>query len=105
RPQLEADLADGRLHVGRAGLRAGASDLSLSGQADVAAAQNFTFSGALQRFNPADFGAYPAADINADLRLDGHLAPAWQLAANVALRPSRLFQQPLSGKGSVMVDA
>src|SRR5439155_14458357 len=62
RLQLDAQLADGRLQLRQARLRAGASDLSLSGQADVAAAQNFTFSGALQRFNPADFGAYPAAD-------------------------------------------
>ncbi|WP_025916061.1 translocation/assembly module TamB domain-containing protein [Herminiimonas sp. CN] len=95
---VDATLADGLLQLQQARLSAGNSALRLQGQARLDAAQAFAFSGSIEHFDPSDFGAYPAADVNAALRLDGHLAPGWQVAADLKLQPSRLLQQPLSGQ-------
>lgn len=95
---VDAALADGLLNLRQARLSAGNSTLNLQGQAQLDAAQAFALHGSLKNFDPADFGAYPAADLNADLHLGGHLAPHWQVAAEVALQPSRLLRQPLSGQ-------
>lgn len=95
---VDATLAGGLLNLQQARLSAGNSTLNLQGQARLDAAQAFAFNGALQRFDPSDFGAYPAADVNAALRLEGQLAPHWQLAADLKLEPSRLLRQPLSGR-------
>lgn len=102
---LDATLADGLLNLQQARLSAGKSTLSLQGQAHLDAAQAFALSGSIKRFDPSDFGAYPAADVNADLRLDGHLAPNWQVAADVSLQPSRLLKQALSGQLKLLADA
>ncbi|MDP3844187.1 MAG: translocation/assembly module TamB domain-containing protein [Oxalobacteraceae bacterium] len=95
---IDATLAEGLLNLQQASLRAGNSALQLQGQAHLNAAQAFALSGSIKNFDPSDFGAYPAADVNAGLRLDGHLAPHWQVAAELALQPSRLRKQPLSGR-------
>lgn len=95
---IDATLANGLLKLQQAKLSAGLSILQLQGQAHLDAAQAFALTGSIARFNPSDFGAYPAANVNADLHLDGHLAPDWQVAANVALQPSQLLKQPLSGQ-------
>lgn len=102
---INATLAEGLLNLQQAKLSAGKSTLSLQGRAHLNAAQSFALSGSVKRFDPSDFGAYPAADVNADLNLDGHLAPDWQVAAAIALQPSRLLQQPLSGQLKLSADA
>ncbi len=56
------------------------------------------------RFNPAALGDYPQADINANINAAGVLSPAWKVNADFALRPSRLFDQPLSGRGKLAAD-
>lgn len=98
---LHATLADQKLQLHEAGIRAGSSTARLSGEADLAQAQRFKLGGMLKRFNPAEFGAYPAADLNADLELAGQLQPDWQLTTRFAFQPSRLFGQPLSGHGKL----
>ncbi|MGV8891776.1 MAG: translocation/assembly module TamB domain-containing protein [Burkholderiaceae bacterium] len=106
---LDATLADGVLHLQQAKLSAGNSALSLQGQATINtatdAAQAFALIGSIKNFNPSNFGDYPAADVNAALRLDGHLAPDWQVAADIKLQPSRLLKQPLSGQATLSADA
>ncbi|MEO8599376.1 MAG: hypothetical protein ABI656_06050, partial [bacterium] len=106
---LDATLADGVLHLQQAKLSAGNSALNLQGQATINtatdAAQAFALTGSIHNFNPSDFGDYPAADVNAALRLDGHLAPDWQVAADIKLQPSRLLKQPLSGQARLSADA
>lgn len=105
RLDLHTTLTARRLQLHEASLRAGSGSLRLSGVADLAQAQPFKLSGMLQRFNPAEFGAYPAADLNADLELAGQLQPDWQLTTRFAFQPSRLFGQPLSGQGRLSADA
>lgn len=95
---IDATLAEGLLNLQQARLSAGNSALNLLGQAHLNAAQAFALSGSIKNFDPSDFGAYQEADVNAALRVQGHLAPAWQVAADVALQPSRLRKQPLSGQ-------
>ena len=105
RLDLQASLADSLLQVQRARLQAGKGSISVTGQASLKDGQPFTASASASHFNPADFGAYPAADLNLDAGLDGHLAPQWRLNAKVALRPSTLLNQALSGSGKLSADA
>ncbi|MES3023395.1 MAG: translocation/assembly module TamB domain-containing protein [Pseudomonadota bacterium] len=105
--RLDADaVMDGKLLTLRqARIGAGASSVRLSGSATLAERQPFELKASAASFNPAAFGDYPKADINLALNASGVLSPAWQLAADFALRPSRLFDQPLSGKGKFKADA
>lgn len=102
---LHATLAGQRLQLHEASIRAGNSSARLSGAADLAQDQRFKLAGMLKRFNPAEFGAYPAADLNADVELAGQLQPDWQFTTRFAFQPSRLFGQPLSGQGRLTADA
>ncbi|UUZ50925.1 hypothetical protein LP420_15665 [Massilia sp. B-10] len=43
--------------------------------------------------------------MNADINVNGFLMRPWKIAADFALRPSRLFDLPLSGKGKLNADA
>ncbi|MES2739392.1 MAG: translocation/assembly module TamB domain-containing protein [Pseudomonadota bacterium] len=97
RLDLQATLADALLQVRQARLQAGKGSVNASGQVSLKDKQAFTLKASASRFNPADFGAYPVADLNADVTLNGSLQPQWQVAADVALRPSRIFNQALGG--------
>lgn len=105
RLDLRATLINELLQLQQARLAAGKGSLNVTGQLSLKDAQAFTAAASAAHFNPADFGAYPAADLNADARLDGHLTPAWQVGAELGLRPSTLFGQPLSGTGKLTADA
>ncbi|PWF46701.1 translocation/assembly module TamB domain-containing protein [Massilia glaciei] len=105
RLDAEAVLEGTRLTLRQARIGSGSSNVRLSGGATLAERQPFELKANAANFNPAAFGDYPKADINADLNAKGVLSPAWQLAADFALRPSRLFDQPLSGKGKFKADA
>ncbi|MBC7453228.1 MAG: hypothetical protein H7335_05915, partial [Massilia sp.] len=105
RLDARASLADQLLTVNQARLVAGSGELNVSGTASLASTQTFNLRARAARFNPAAFGDYPAADLNAELHAAGQLTPKWNVVADVALRPSRLFGQPLSGKGRFDADA
>jgi translocation and assembly module TamB len=105
RLDARATLADNLLTIEQAQLVAGAGKVDLAGTAALAGEQAFKITADAAHFNPASFGDYPAADINAGMNAAGHIAPAWKVAADFALRPSRLFNQPLSGKGKLDADA
>ena len=105
RLDARATLADKLLTIEQARLSAGSGRVDLSGTAGLDGKQAFQVSANASHFNPAAFGTYPAADINADLHAAGQVAPTWSVAADFALRPSRLFNQPLSGKGKLDADA
>lgn len=102
---LQATLADALLKVQHARLLAGKGSVEVTGQASLKDKQPFQAKASASHFNPAAFGAYPAADINLDLNASGQVSPAWQVAADFALRPSRLFDQALTGKGKLHADA
>jgi translocation and assembly module TamB len=105
RLDAKATLAENVLTVQQARLAAGAGSVSLSGSARLAGKREFKIAASAVKFDPAAFGDLPKADINADIKAAGALSPAWTVAADFALRPSRLFDQPLSGKGKLNADA
>jgi translocation and assembly module TamB len=100
-----ATLARNVLEVREARLSAGSSTIGLSGNAALTGDKPFRLAASASHFNPASFGNYPDADINLQANASGALAPAWKVGADFALRPSRLFGQPLSGKGKLLADA
>ena len=100
-----ATLANNVLDLSEARLSAGSGSIALTGSANLAEDKAFKVSANASRFNPAALGDYPQADINANINAAGVLAPAWKVNADFALRPSRLFDQPLSGRGKLAADA
>jgi translocation and assembly module TamB len=109
-----AALTNNILTLQEARISAGASSVKLDGMLDLGKDKPFNINANASKFNPASFGDFPQADINADIHSKGVLAapaatpeglPAWRVAADFALRPSRLFNQPLTGKGKLNADA
>jgi len=101
----QAALADNVLTVRDARLSAGKSSVRVTGNASLKDRKPFKANAIVSRFNPADFGTFPQADINAEINAAGALVPQWKVAADFAVRPSRLFNQPLSGRGKLDADA
>ncbi len=99
----QAGMAGGVVQVERARLQSGASIVDLAGTARLDGP--FKLRTTVQHLNPAAFGNFPEADINARANASGMLAAAWKLAADFALDTSRIGKQPLSGSGSFQLDA
>ncbi|MFC0253698.1 translocation/assembly module TamB domain-containing protein [Massilia consociata] len=115
---LQANLADKALRlaalatlennvvtVREARLSSGSSRVDVNGNMNLLEDKAFKASATASRFNPADFGDFPQADINASVNAAGALAPAWRVDADFAVRRSRLLNQPLSGAGKLRADA
>ncbi|MCA1247525.1 translocation/assembly module TamB domain-containing protein [Massilia sp. MS-15] len=100
-----ATLADNVVTLREARLARGGSRIDLTGSMRLLDDKAFKASASASRFNPADFGDFPQADINAGINAAGALAPAWRLDADFALRGSRLLNQALSGQGKLHADA
>jgi translocation and assembly module TamB len=100
-----ATLEKNVLALREARLSAGRSSVQLAGSVNLAGDKPFKVSANANRFDPAAFGDYPAADINADINAAGVITPDWKVGTTFALRPSRLFGQPLSGKGKLDANA
>jgi translocation and assembly module TamB len=101
----EAALKDNVLNVREARVSAGKGSVRVTGSANLLDKKPFKANVLASHLDPAAFGDFPKADINAEINAAGSLAPQWQVAADFALRPSRLFDQPLSGKGKLDADA
>lgn len=99
RLDAQARLAAGVLHLERALLSAGRSSVLLTGEAGIAGDQTFALQAAVSHFSPSSFGDYMDADINATASARGSYAPSPAADVTFALRPSRLFDQPLTGNG------
>ncbi len=92
--------------IRRAELTAGKGSITAAGKLQLADARAFELTGKVSHFNPADFGDYPAADLNADFNaMDGEAAEAWQVHASLAFAPSRLIGRPLTGKAELVATA
>ena len=115
---LQANLADKALRlaalatlqnnvvtVREARLSSGSSRVDVTGNMHLLEDKAFKGSANASRFNPADFGDFPQADINASVNVAGALAPSWRVDADFAVRRSRLLNQPLSGEGKLHADA
>lgn len=101
----KARLENDEVTVSEARLAAGSGTVALTGNMKLGQDKAFKVRADASRFNPAALGDYPQADINAVVNASGVLAPAWRVATDFTLRPSRLFDQPLSGKGKLAADA
>ena len=86
-----------------ASVRSAASTLNAHGTLALDGQNEFTLAGALGKFNPADFGEFPSASINAQLSADGHLSPEPQATLGFTLADSRYLGQPLAGQGKLSV--
>jgi translocation and assembly module TamB len=107
RYQLKFDVAhrDKAVEVKQALVRSGGGSLSLQGTLGLAAAQRFELAGRLESFDPAAFGDYPAARINADFSATGSLAGEPEAALQFAVTDSAVRGLPLAGKGRLRVSA
>jgi translocation and assembly module TamB len=103
--EADATLANNLLQLKKASIAAGASVVRVTGNASLSGNQEFKLNASTSNFSPASFGDYPKADINVDVNAHGFVLPAWRVAADFALRPSRLFDQPLTGRGKFNADA
>jgi translocation and assembly module TamB len=116
--ELSADLRYQRfqLHLGarhqdavvelhKATLQSAAGSLDLHGTLALEGRQQFQLAGALQGFNPAEFGDYPAARVNASLSATGHLGADPLAMLGFAIADSHFRHQPLSGHGNLNLSA
>lgn len=101
----KAKLENNTVDLSEARLVAGSGTVDLSGTMKLAEDKAFKVTANASRFNPAALGDYPQADLNAAVNANGVLAPGWKVNTDFTLRPSRLFDQPLSGKGKLAADA
>ncbi|MYM98271.1 hypothetical protein GTP90_30935 [Rugamonas sp. FT81W] len=60
--------------------------------------------GAIQRLNPAAFGAAQAGSVNATFTADARLAADWRAGVNLTLQPSTFANAPLSGYAKLNAD-
>jgi translocation and assembly module TamB len=100
----EAALQNNVLSVREARVSAGKGSVRVTGSANLLDKKPFKANVVASHLDPAAFGDFPKADLNAEINAAGSLAPQWQVAADFALRPSRLFDQPLSGHGKLGAD-
>ena len=93
------------LQIARAELAAGNGKLALSGNVKLAGTREFQTTGTLKKFNAADFGDYPASDLNAEFAASGVAATPWRVKLAAVLAQSRFMGQPLSGKANLIASA
>jgi translocation and assembly module TamB len=106
RLDVQATLADALLQLHQVRLLAKKGSITATGQASLKDKQEFSAKLRADHFDPSALSpGLPIADLNADINASGHIAPAWQVAANFELKTSKLFGQALSGKGKLNADA
>lgn len=103
--QVDATVGKEAVNLERALLTAGKGVFDANGQVRLGGQRAFNVVGSLKQFNPAELGDYPAADLNADIKLEGLADAAWQVRADAALINSRLMNRPLSGKARFAASA
>jgi translocation and assembly module TamB len=104
RLRLEAEHHERVLRFEQARLSSGAGSLSLYGELSLEVGHPFDLAGALEGFDPAAYGDYPAARVNASFNLAGRLAPAPAARLSFAIADSHFRRLPLSGQGNLRLD-
>lgn len=104
RIRLDAGATGDRVVLRDALVRAGRGELQLAGTMSTSGAGDFELKGELRRFDPALFGDFPAARIDAALNASGKLIGRRRIAAALAIADSRWAGQPLSGKARLLVE-
>ena len=105
RLHLAARHQDNVIQLKSASLQSATGSLTLTGKLALDKSMPFQLAAALKNMNPADFGAYPAANINASLAASGTLAEEAKVALEFSLAGSHFRQQPLAGHGSMRLSA
>ena len=105
RLDLQATLAKDLLQLRQARLQAAKGSISATGQATLQDRQSFKAALRAEHFDPAALGRFPSADLNAAVNASGQLSPAWQVATDFSLSPSKFAGQPVSGAGKLKADA
>ncbi len=103
RLEARAGIEGGTLTVHDARLRAREGQLQASGKLGLDGAQAFSVSARLDRLNPADLGAFPAARINGSAQIDGRLKPQWEARTRYSLRDSLWRGYRLAGDGKLVL--
>ncbi|MDP1903130.1 MAG: translocation/assembly module TamB domain-containing protein [Pseudomonadota bacterium] len=91
------------LHIEAARLSSGGGSLGLYGSLSLADGHPFDVAGALEGFDPAAYGDYPSARVNASFNAAGRLAPAPEARLIFAIADSHFRRLPLSGQGQLRV--
>ena len=97
--QVDATHQSGTVHLQRLLARSGTAELSGNGTLATSSPNTFSAQGALKRFNPAQFGDFPAAVVNGTFSARGQLRPQWLATIAYAIDHSTFRRQPLSGQG------
>jgi len=100
---LQANLRHegGVVRLRDAQLQAGGGKLNASGELTLAAPQTFALQARIERLNPAAFGDWPAALLNAGLEAHGRLQPAPAVELSAKLTDSRWRGVALSGEANM----
>lgn len=98
---LDARQAGEQIMLDNVLVRAGRGALFLTGDLSLAGAGSFQLKGALKRFNPASFGEFPAAMINAGMEASGNLFGQRNISGTFHIADSQLAGQALSGSGKL----
>jgi translocation and assembly module TamB len=93
------------IELREAAIRSAVGSLVLHGTLDLNGQRPFRLAGELKKFNPADFGDYPSASINASLHTTGKLAEKPQAALEFAVADSHFRNQPLAARGKLNLSA
>lgn len=99
RVQLDATHAQQALTVKSAQLSRAGSEAAFSGKLELTEKRPFEAEGKIRSFNPADWGDYPKASLNANFVTHGQLAPALQAFVDFAITRSRFRGHLLQGRG------
>ena len=94
---LDATREGDRIELHRARLRNGDSAVELQGTLTTRAAWPFDARARLVRFDPAAFGDFPAAQLNATLSGRGSLRPDWSVGVDATIADSVFEGRTLSG--------
>ncbi len=98
-----ADMTEERLTVHEAVLQAGQGRVRAKGALQLREARAYAVSAQLERLNPADFGDFPAARINASAEIEGSLHPQWEARTRYALTQSVWRGYRLTGGGRLVL--
>ena len=101
RLEARASIEDDLLTVHDALLRARDGRVQARGTLDLQGARAYSVSARLDRLNPADFGAFPAARVNGSAQIDGRLQTRWEARTRYTLRHRLGRAYPRAGAGQL----
>lgn len=90
-----------RIDVRQLDLAARNAEARIAGKLDFAARRPFALSAAFSHFNPAAFGAFPAAELNGGIEASGSLLPAPQGRLALSITRSQFNHLPLTALGQL----